>query len=77
MCKFREEIPIKINNTILVIGEIVEILMPEEIIGKDGFLDLEKSGTVTCSALDRYHSTQHLARFSYAKPDKELVKINF
>lgn len=77
MCEFREEIPIDINNTILIIGEIVEILMPEEVIGHDGFIDLEMAGTITCSGLDRYHSTNHLARFSYAKPNRWPEKVTF
>ncbi len=70
-----EEIRIPQNGTILVIGEVVEIRVPQGWLGEDGFVDLEKGATVTCSGLDSYHITQKLARLSYAKPDRRLEEI--
>ncbi|HLP92840.1 MAG TPA: flavin reductase [Saprospiraceae bacterium] len=67
---FREKIHLSINNTILVIGQIQDVWIPENVQQADGFLDLEKAGTITCSGLDSYHQTKRLARLSYAKPDK-------
>jgi flavin reductase (DIM6/NTAB) family NADH-FMN oxidoreductase RutF len=72
---FREKIDITINNTIMVIGEIVQVYFPENCLSKDGFIDLEKANTITCSGLDSYHKTIQLDRLSYAKPDKELTSI--
>ena len=72
---FREKIDISINNTIMVIGEIVQVYFPEDCLTKDGFLDIEKANTITCSGLDSYHTTQRLDRLSYAKPDKELTSL--
>lgn len=67
---FREKIQLSINNTILIIGQIQDVWIPENVQQPDGFLDLEKAGTLTCSGLDSYHQTKRLARLSYAKPDK-------
>jgi flavin reductase (DIM6/NTAB) family NADH-FMN oxidoreductase RutF len=72
---FREKIDININNTIMVIGEIVQVNFPENCLSKDGFLDIEKANTITCSGLDSYHVTQKLDRLSYAKPDREITSI--
>jgi flavin reductase (DIM6/NTAB) family NADH-FMN oxidoreductase RutF len=72
---FKEKIDIAINNTTLLIGEIIQLYMPEDCIGEDGFIDLEKANTVTCSGLDSYHKTVQLDRLSYAKPDKELTSL--
>jgi len=74
--KFREKIDIKINNTIMVIGEIVQVHFPENCLSSDGFLDLEKANSLTCSGLDSYHKTVQLDRLSYAKPFKEITSIN-
>jgi hypothetical protein len=41
----------------------------------DGFVDLEKAGTLTCSGLDSYHKTARIARLSYAKPDQVPLQI--
>ncbi len=73
--EFREKIDISINNTTMIIGEIVELYVPENCVCEDGFIDLEKANTITCSGLDSYHKTVQLDRLSYAKPDKEITSL--
>jgi flavin reductase (DIM6/NTAB) family NADH-FMN oxidoreductase RutF len=73
--EFKEKIQILINNTVLVIGEVKDIYFPENCLLEDGFLDIQKAQTITCSGLDSYHKTVKLDRLSYAKPDKELISI--
>jgi flavin reductase (DIM6/NTAB) family NADH-FMN oxidoreductase RutF len=67
--EMREKHPLSINGTIFIIGEIKHIIVPEDVIQPDGFVDIEKAGTVTCSGLDSYHTTNRLARLTYAKTD--------
>lgn len=66
--EYREHQTLSINNTVLVVGEVVELRVPEAIVGEDGYLDLEAAGTLTTSGLDGYHTTSALGRLSYAKP---------
>ena len=72
---FREKIDITINNTTLIIGEIVQLFVPENAIQADGFLDIEQANTLTCSGLDSYHKTVQLDRLSYAKPGLEITSL--
>jgi len=72
---FVEEIPIKHNNTLLVLGSIRQLLVPETLIAKDGYLDLNAAQTVAISGLDAYHQPQKLARFAYARPFQKVEKI--
>jgi len=72
---FKEKIDITINNTTLLIGEIVQLFVPENAIQADGFLDIEKANTLTCSGLDSYHKTVQLDRLSYAKPGLEITSL--
>jgi flavin reductase (DIM6/NTAB) family NADH-FMN oxidoreductase RutF len=72
---FKEKIDITINNTILVIGEIIQIYLPQDCLALDGFIDLEKANSITCSGLDSYHQTVQLDRLSYAKPNQEITSI--
>lgn len=74
--EFRERHTLDINGTEFVIGEIVSIEMADEFVAKDGFVSLEKAGTVAVSSLDTYHSTNTLASLSYAKPEKEITLLN-
>jgi len=65
---FKERIDLTINGTILIIGEIRDLYFPEDCLQEDGYLDIEKAGTVSCTGLDSYHTTQRLKRLQYAKP---------
>lgn len=60
-------IPIKLNDTFLVIGKIIFVLIEDEIVGEDGFLSLESAETITSNGNDAYYSTALLRRFPYAK----------
>ena len=73
--EFKEKIELTINNTVLVIGEIKAVYYPEDCLQKDGFLDIEKAESITCSGLDSYHKTTRIDRLSYAKPDKIITSI--
>lgn len=72
---FREQVPIKINGTILIVGEIQHIRFPIGCLCEDGFVDIEKAGSLTCSGLDSYHSTRRIQRLSYAKPYEALKNV--
>jgi len=71
----REITPIKLNNTVLVIGEITNVICESSAVKNDGYLDIESANTVAISGLDSYHSTTRLSRISYAKPHKEALDI--
>ena len=73
--EFKEKIDISINNTALIIGEIKQIYIPENCLSQDGFVDIEKANSITCSGLDSYHKTVQLDRLSYAKPNQEITSI--
>ncbi len=72
---FKEQIDVKLNGTVMMIGEIQEIFIPENCLLDDGFIDIEKAGSITCSGLDAYYSTRKIARLSYAKPDLNISEI--
>jgi flavin reductase (DIM6/NTAB) family NADH-FMN oxidoreductase RutF len=73
--QFKEKIDITINSTQMVIGEIVQIYFPQGCQSTDGFIDIEKANTITCSGLDSYHKTIKLDRLSYAKPNLAITSI--
>lgn len=69
--KMRQMIDMEINGTTIVIGEIVEILTDDLMIGTDGTLDHVKAKTMTVAGLDTYFLPQIVGRLSYAKPGTE------
>ena len=74
--EFKEKVEIKINNTVLMIGEIKEVFFPANCLFEDGALDLEKAGSLASLGLDSYHTTHKIARLSYAKPGKTPEDLN-
>jgi len=64
-----------INQTELVIGQIVEVIVEPQWISDDGYVDIEAAESVAISSLDSYHSTQRIARYGYAKANEKLLTI--
>ncbi len=70
-----EIVPIKQNNTDLVIGEIEKIHLSSDCLREDGSVDIAKAGSVAVTGLDEYHQLSTLFRLSYAKPDQPILEI--
>lgn len=64
----KDIMPIAANNTLLIIGEINNIICHDDAITQDGYIDIESLGTVAVSGLDSYHICQRLSRLQYAQP---------
>jgi flavin reductase (DIM6/NTAB) family NADH-FMN oxidoreductase RutF len=62
-----DEMPIKQNNCIFIIGKIAHILVPENSIIKNGSVDLNSVADVAISGLDTYHKVAKIASFPYAR----------
>ncbi len=65
--EMREIIDVSLNNTKILIGEIIHVLMEDGIVASDGYVDHLKAGTITVTGLDSYFTTEHLGRLAYAK----------
>lgn len=65
--KFVEEIKIRSNDTILIVGEIINIMIKQDSVAEDGSLDFEKLNSVCISGLDTYYKAQKIVKYPYAK----------
>jgi flavin reductase (DIM6/NTAB) family NADH-FMN oxidoreductase RutF len=70
-----EIIPIKVNNTFLVIGRLQHVQLDESILLPDGFLQLDRAGSVSSNGIDAYYTTQLIDRYEYAKPNEKPRKL--
>jgi len=73
--EFLRKVDLIENGTILIIAQIKLVMLPKDSIATDGFIDLEKAESITCSGLDSYHTTNKIARLSYAKPNVVATEI--
>jgi flavin reductase (DIM6/NTAB) family NADH-FMN oxidoreductase RutF len=65
--EYVEEYFINANQTILVIGKVVELILPDDCLDDLGNLDLARAGTVAVSGLDTYHEAKMVKRLAYAR----------
>ena len=66
--KFVEEIKISYNKSRLIVGKIVELRVNDDMIDKDGFLNLCKAEVATISGCDGYSFPKNNSRKGYQKP---------
>ncbi|MEN8765691.1 MAG: flavin reductase family protein [Wenyingzhuangia sp.] len=70
LMKFVNEYFIEENGTVLMLGSIEELYINEELIHKDGFVDLAKGEAVGINGLDGYIKTELIERIPYQRPNK-------
>lgn len=74
--ELKQIIPIPLNNTQFIIGEIKLVVCAQDAIQEDGYIDIEQLHTTSISGLDSYHTSQRLSRLSYAKANKNSSKLS-
>ena len=66
---FKERHVVQLNQTVLIVGQLEKLIIDDACVNDDGFVDLEKAGTLAVSGLDSYHKTEALERLPFAKPN--------
>ncbi len=65
--KLEEEMPIKINGTILMIGSIDHLIVPDRAINDKGYINLEEIETSGISGLNSYYKLSQITSFPYVR----------
>jgi flavin reductase (DIM6/NTAB) family NADH-FMN oxidoreductase RutF len=73
----KEIVPILLNDTFLVIGQLEQVLIHSSLQpSTDGFLHLDQVGSICSNGLDAYYNTILIDRFAYAKPGSIAEKLS-
>jgi flavin reductase (DIM6/NTAB) family NADH-FMN oxidoreductase RutF len=75
LCVLRSDLPIEVNGTRFLVGEILRLRIHEQYLGSDGYYDIQSAGVAAISGLDGYHRGIDRERFSYARENEPLQKI--
>lgn len=73
--KYEEEHLIKANSTVMLIGKIERIILPDEAVDEAGNIDLELLNTVGIGGLDTYYRCQKIGRYAYARVGQEVKEV--
>lgn len=71
--RYVEEYPIRANNTILVIGEIEKLYVPDHLLEKDGFINLSEGKIASINGLDGYTIPELKTRLEHQRPKLEFT----
>ena len=66
MC-LKEIIPIKSNDSTMIVGEIQEIITNSKFLKDDFMFDLEKAGTIAIGGLNEYFEIKNIANHPYVR----------
>ena len=66
--KLEQIIPIELNNTFLVIGSLQHTFVDPAYMDADGFLNLDKAGSVASLGLSAYYDMNLVQKLPYARP---------
>ncbi|MDA9169232.1 flavin reductase [Crocinitomicaceae bacterium] len=65
--KFEEEVFVRANGTRLIVGSLVELVLPENCIDDKGYLRLDKANDVGIGGLNCYYSLKRVKSLGYAR----------
>ena len=65
--ELKEMIPIKSNDSTLVVGQVMKIIIDKSFLKNDFMFDLEKSGSIAIGGLNEYFSIKNLDHFPYVR----------
>ena len=68
--KFIEEIFVPSNSVMLIVAQIQELYVKDEILEKDGLINLSKGNVATINGLDTYAIPEFKKQLSYQRPKK-------
>ena len=67
--KIVQTIPIELNGTVLIIGEVEHLIIPDSAMDDQGQIDLSQPNDVGISGLNTYYKLEKIAQFPYARPN--------
>ncbi len=63
-----DSIPIKINGTSLIIGQVEHLYIVDDIINTDGYIDIASIESIGVTGLNNYYGLTKLSTHPYARP---------
>ena len=68
--KIVQTIPIELNGTVLIIGEVEHLIIPDAAMDDQGQIDLSQPNDVGISGLNTYYKLEKISQFPYARPNE-------
>ncbi len=70
--EYVEDHYLKSNDTLFVVGKIIEVIVPDAVIAESGHVEHDQIDTLTVAGLDTYFKTNQVARLAYPRPGQKV-----
>lgn len=74
--QLKEIIPVTLNSTFLVIGEVLDVYLQEGLLEADGYIAADRAGSIASLGIDGYYACERINRYAYAKPGQPVRPLN-
>lgn len=61
------------NGTVMIVGEIVEIIIDNSLLDDDGYFDFEKAKLLNVAGLDNYFNAKQIEKLDYPRPNENII----
>lgn len=65
---FVEKHEMHFNKTTFVVGKVVKVIVNNELVSEDGFLNILNAGSISGVGIDGYAFVEQITRLNYARP---------
>ena len=68
--KLQEQVPIKLNGTIMMIGSIEHLIIPDYLVAENGYVDLDEGNVAGISGLNTYYDLKKIGQFPFVRDNQ-------
>lgn len=68
--QFLEELPVKQNGTSLIIGSVEQLIIADELVAANGYIDFEQANLAGVGGLNAYYKLSLLDTYPYAREEE-------
>ena len=68
--KLQDRVPIELNGCTMIIGSIEHLIIPDELVADNGYVNLDKGNVTGISGLNTYYDLKKMDQFPFVRDNK-------
>ncbi len=68
--KLQDRVPIKLNGCTMIIGSIEHLIIPDELVADNGYVNLDKGNVAGISGLNTYYDLKKMDQFPFVRDNQ-------
>ncbi|MEJ6795748.1 MAG: flavin reductase [Flavobacteriales bacterium] len=68
--KLQDQVPIKLNGTTMIIGSIEHLIIPDNLVAENGYVNLDEGEVAGISGLNTYYDLKKIGQFPFVRDNQ-------